>query len=100
MSVRRSVLYAGLTFSLASLTFSLGSWSAQRQMSLQIANNDARVEALRDDVARSILEMHRSQQTVASGTAGQRQPEIVPASGSQQGERTALVDEVKRELQS
>jgi hypothetical protein len=100
MSVRRSVLYAGLTFSLASLTFSLGSWSAQHQMSRQIAENDARVTALRDDVARSIVEMHRSQQQVPSGTGGQRQPEVVTASGSQQGERTALVDEVKRELQS
>ncbi len=99
MSVRRSVLYAGLTFSLASLTFSLGSWSAQRQISQQIADNDARVAALRDDVARSILEMHRTQ-ALASGTGGQRHPEVVPASGSADGERTALVDEVKRELQS
>jgi S1-C subfamily serine protease len=101
MSVRRSVVYAGLTFSLAALTFSLGNWSAQYQMSRQIADNDARVTALRDDVARSIVEMRTErQQAVASGTAGQRQPEIVPASGSAQGERTALVDEVKRELQS
>ena len=70
-------------------------------MSRQLAENDARVAALRDDVAASIVELHRSQQqAVASGTAGQRQPEVVPASGSAQGERTALVDEVKRELQS
>jgi S1-C subfamily serine protease len=100
MSVRRSVLYAGLTFSLASLAFSLGSWSAQRQMSRQIAENDAHVAELRDDVARSILELHRTQAGVPSGTIGQRQPEVVSASGSAQGERTALVDEVKRELQS
>ena len=55
MSVRRSVIYAGLTFSFAALAFSFGSWSAQRSMAQQLANNDARVSALRDDMARSIL---------------------------------------------
>ena len=55
MSVRRSILYIGLTFSVASLAFGFGSWSAERSMSQQIAANDARVTALRDEVARSIL---------------------------------------------
>ena len=95
MSVRRVVLYVGLTFSLSSLAFSLGSWNAQRQMSRQIADNDARLEALRDDVARNILEMRR-ELPFASGTAG-RQPEVVAAGGTQQ---SALVDEIKRQLQN
>jgi hypothetical protein len=88
MSIRRSVIYAGLTFSLASLAFSFGSWTAQRQMARQLADNDARVAALRDDVTRGILEMR--------GTRGQRQPEIVGAGGTSQ---SALVDEIKRQLQ-
>ena len=96
MSVRRSVLYVGLTFSLASLAFSLGSWSAQRSMSQQIADNDARLNALQHDVARSILRM-RETESRPSGTDGQRQPEVVPADGSGQ---SALVDEIKRQLQS
>lgn len=96
MSVRRSVLYAGLTFSLAALAFSVGSWSAQRQMSKQIAENDARVAALRDDMARNILQLHQAQATPA-GTNGQRQPAIVNASGQAP---TALVDEIKRQIQS
>ena len=54
MSVRRSFLFASLALCLASLAFSLGSWSAQRSMAQQIADGDARVTALRDDVARSI----------------------------------------------
>ena len=57
MSVRRSIIYIGLTFSLASLAFSFGSWITQRQMRDQLAANDARLTALRDEMARSILEM-------------------------------------------
>ena len=96
MSVRRSVLYVGLTFSVASLAFSFGSWTTQRHMSQQIAANDARVSALRDDVARSILEM-RGELGFPSGTQGERQPEVVAAGGSRQ---SVLVDEIKRQLQS
>jgi hypothetical protein len=83
LSVRRSVIYVGLTFSLASLAFSFGSWSAQRQMAQQIAANDARLEALRDDMARSILEM-RGELPYTSATDGQRQPEVVAAAGTPQ----------------
>jgi hypothetical protein len=96
LSVRRSIIYIGLTFSLASLTFSLGSWDAQRQMARQIADNDARLQTLRDDMARSILEI-RGEQPIASGTLGQRQPEVVAAAGTPQ---SVLVDEIKRQLQS
>ena len=96
MSVRRVVLYAGLTFSLSSLAFSLGSWSAQRSMAQQIADNDARLSALQDNLARGILRS-REDAVVPSGTDGQRQPEIVPADGEAQ---SALIDEIKRQLQS
>jgi hypothetical protein len=96
VSVRRSLLYAGLTFSLASLGFSLGSWTAQRSMQEQLANNDARLVALQHEVARSILKTRESQMGL-SGTDGQRQPEVVTASGSG---NSALVDEIKRQLQS
>ena len=96
MSVRRLVLYVGLTVSLASLAFSLGSWSAQRTLGQQLADNDARLVALQNDVARSILRT-REPVTQTSGTDGQRQPEVVPAAGSAQ---SALVDEIKRQLQS
>ncbi|HVZ24292.1 MAG TPA: serine protease [Vicinamibacterales bacterium] len=96
MSVRRSVVYAGLTFSLAALAFSVGSWSAERTMSRQIADNDARVAKLRDDMARNILQL-RQAQAVPAGTNGVRQPAVVPANGSAQ---SALVDEIKRQIQS
>lgn len=96
LSVRRSVILVGLTFSLASLAFSLGSWTAQRQMARQIAANDARLESLRDDLARSILQM-RGELPYASPTAGQLQPDVVAAGGTP---HSALVDEIKRQLQN
>ena len=91
-SVRRAILYAGLTFSLASLAFSLGSWTAQRTMAEQIADNDARL----NDMARSIMRIRESRPQ-PYGTGGQRQPEVVAASGSPQ---SAMVEEIKRQLQS
>ena len=94
MSVRRNVVYAGLTFSLASLAFSLGSWTAQHHIEQQLAANDARLTALSEDVARG-AERRRAVQP--AGTTGDRQPEVVAAGGDA---RTALVDEVKRQLQN
>ena len=92
VSVRRIVLHAGLTISLSSLAFSLGSWTAQRSMAAQLAANDARFEAL----ARGILRTHEPA-VAPSGTDGRDQDDPVPAAGSAQ---SALVDEIKRQLQS
>ena len=96
MSVRRSIIYVGLTFSLASLAFSFGSWITQRQMAAQLAKNDARLDALRDEMSRSIVEM-RGGVPLASGTKGEGSPGAVAAAGSAQ---SAMVDEIKRQLQS
>jgi hypothetical protein len=63
-----------------------------------LANNDARVTALRDDMARAILQMRQTETAATpSGTNGQRQPEVVPAGG---GAQPALIEEIKRQLQS
>ena len=98
MSVRRTITYAGLTFSLTALAFSFGSWTAQRSIAQQLASNDARVTALRDDMARAILEMRQAETAaIPSATNGERQPEVVPAGG---GAQPALVEEIKRQLQS
>jgi hypothetical protein len=88
LSVRRTIVYAGLTFSLASLGFSMGSWSAQRSLAHQIAENDSRMAQLREDMTRGILELR--------GTGGHRQPEVVSASGEAPN---PLVEEIKRQLQ-
>jgi hypothetical protein len=96
VSVRRSILYIGLTFSLASLAFSFGSWITQRQMRDQLAANDARLTALRDEMARSILEM-RGGVPLVSGTKGDGAGDVVASAGDAQ---SAIVDEIKRQLQS
>jgi S1-C subfamily serine protease len=97
VSLRRSIAYAGLTFSLAALAFSFGSWTAERSIAQQLARNDARVSALRDDMARAILQIRQTETAATpSGTNGQRQPEVVPAGGTQ----PALIEEIKRQLQS
>jgi len=97
VSIRRLVIFAGLTFSVASLAFSLGSWSAQRQFAHQLAQSDARLTELRDDVTRSVVQM-RQEQAHPMGTGGGRQPEVVTAAGGVQ--QSALVDEIKRQIQS
>ncbi len=96
MSVRRSLVFAGLTFSISALAFSLGSWFTHHAIAQQLADSDARVAALRDDMARSILQI-RQAQAAPNGTTGQPQPEAVPASGNSQ---SAFVDEIKRQIQS
>ena len=65
-------------------------------MSRQIAANDARVTALRDEMARSILKI-REGDVQPSATAGRREPEVVPAGGTAQ---STMVEEIKRQLSS
>ena len=96
MSFRRLILYAGLTFSLAALTFGLGSWLTHRALAQQLAENDAQVIALRNDMARSIMKIREGQRR-PSATDGWRDPEIVSAAGDSQ---SAFVDEIKRQIQS
>src|SRR5688500_2606973 len=62
----------------------------------QLAANDARLTALRDEMARSILEM-RGGVPLVSGTKGDGAGDVVAAAGNAQ---SAIVDEIKRQLQS
>ena len=96
MSVRRSLIYVGLTFSLAALAFSFGSWTAERAIAQQLASNDARVTALRDDMARAILQMRQTETAATPSATNGRRAEVVTAGNSE----PALVDEIKRQIQS
>jgi hypothetical protein len=97
MSVRRAVAYTGLAIGCGILCFQLGSYSAQQSMTLQIAENDARIGVLQDEIARSILHVRQAQSAgVPSGTNGQT-PEVVPVSS---GSPLSMVDEIKRQLQA
>ncbi len=98
MSVRRYVTYAGLTFSLAALAFSFGSWTAQQTMSQRLADNDARLAEFRDQIAKDILEIRQSSPFVSPvATDGTRDAGIATAAGTPQ---SAFVDEIKRQIQS
>ena len=96
MTVRRSLVYAGLTFSVAALAFSMGSWFTHRAIAQQLADNDAKVSLLLDNMARSILQI-RQAQAAPNGTTGQPAPDAVAAGGNQQ---STFVDEIKRQIQS
>jgi hypothetical protein len=65
-------------------------------MEQRLVDSDARLTALRDDVAKDILEIRRSS-PFATATDGHRLPDVVPAAGTPQ---TAFVDEIKRQIQS
>jgi hypothetical protein len=98
MSVRRRLAYYGLAISAAVLCFTMGSFTAHRMVSRQLAANEERLTALHDEMARSIVAIRQAETgRVPSGTDGQRLPDVVPASGDSSA---AIVEEVKRQLQS
>jgi hypothetical protein len=92
MSARRFIAYTGLALGGAILFFSLGAYSAQQSVSLQLAENDARIA----EMARSILQIRQAHTGRASGTGGEREPDAVGASGGS----SLLVEEIKRQLQN
>jgi S1-C subfamily serine protease len=96
MSVRRFIAYTGLAVCGALLFFTLGAYSAQQTISMQLAENEASIAALRDDVARNILQIRQAQNGRTAATDGSQQPEVVSASGNP----APLIDEIKRQLQS
>jgi S1-C subfamily serine protease len=96
MSPRR-LLVAGVVLLVAVLCFSLGSWSTQHVMAEQIAANDARNAALRDEMALSILQIRQAYGARPTGTSGQNVPQPTAADDSA---RSSLVDAVKQQLQS
>ncbi len=98
MSARRVMVLAVLGFSLALLCFALGSWSNQRVMAQQIAANDARIAALRDEMALNILQIRQAHNTRPEGTDTQSAPQAVATTGG--SAQSALVEEIKHQLQN
>jgi trypsin-like peptidase len=88
MSGRRLALVVLLVVSFASLSFGLGSWSSQRAVQRQIAANDARIELLRLQLARS--------EKRPTGTSGRVGLDLEAESAG----RGALVEDIKRQLQT
>ena len=93
MSVRRLVLAATLTSVTAAIFFALGQYSAQRLIARQQAESDARIDALRAELHRSIAHRDDTAAMLPAGTSGL-------AAVAQAENRDALVSEIKKQLQS
>jgi hypothetical protein len=78
------------------VSFSLGSWSAQRSIAAQLAANDARLDALQATVTSGIKHSPGPTITEASATDGSPS-HAASAAGPIQNN---LVEEIKRQLQS
>jgi hypothetical protein len=70
-----------------------GSWITERRLVDQMATSEARIAALRDEVARNSLAIRQAQPRGTTGTHEADTPEAI-------GDTSALVREIKRQLQS
>jgi hypothetical protein len=93
MAVRRLLLATSLTVVTAVLFFGMGQYSAQRLLARQQAESEARIDALRAELLRSIAHRDDAASLYAAGTSGQ-------AAGLQAQNRDALVSDIKKQLQS
>ena len=94
MSVRRTIVTAALITLTAVLFYTLGEYSAERLLVRQHAEGDARIDALRAELRRTVATFERTPSPVGvSGVLGE-DPSPVNTRG-----RDLLVSEVKRQLQ-
>ena len=93
MSVRRLLLASALTTITAALFFGLGQYSAQRLIARQQAESDARIDALRAELHRSLAQHDDAAAMSPAGTTGQ-DPVLQAQS------RDALVSDIKKQLQN
>jgi hypothetical protein len=99
MSVRRSSIYTLLILLVVALLFfGLGSYSAEVESQRVLADRDAKIDALRMEVTRALSVLRDGQAArvpAAVGTSASGHEMDATSSG-----RTAMIDEIKRELQS
>jgi Trypsin-like peptidase domain len=95
MHVRRLLLASILTSVTAALFFAIGQYSAQQLLARQQAESDARIDALRAELRLSLATRAdaRGSTPLPAGTSGLAPAGVDPA-------REALVNDIKRQLQS
>jgi hypothetical protein len=99
MSVRRSSTYVLLgLLVVAVLFFGLGSYSAEIENQRVLADRDAKLDALRAEVTRALAVLRDGQATGAAATLGTIS--AAHEAGTKPSGRTAMIDEIKRELQA
>jgi S1-C subfamily serine protease len=96
ITIRRRVLLGTLGACVA-LSFLLGAWASQVRIERQIAENDARIVELRDQMARSVLQTRRERVGRSLGTDGNASPDVV---ASDADPKSTLIQEIKSQLQS
>lgn len=97
MSVRRNLFDLLGAAVAAILLFSLGSYSARNEARLELAARDRSIADLKremDEVARAVRDEHGAKTSGTSGVSG------VPADPATAVSRAAMVEEIKRQLQS
>jgi hypothetical protein len=93
MAVRRFLLATTLTIGTAILFFTVGQYSAQRLLARQQAESEARIDALRAELHRSIAHREDAAGLLPAGTSGE-------AAGLQAQSRDSLVSDIKKQLQT
>ena len=97
MRTPRLVVHLAVGIGLVALAFGAGHWMGHGGIEERLAESDARLAALRDEIVRGRFDVRQTQAEAApAGTGGTVGPEVVPAAGAS---REALVDEVARRLQ-
>lgn len=94
----RRLVHVTLAALSASAVFVLGAYGAQRLAAVQLAEREATIETLRDEVARSLLVLRQGERLLAAGTAG-RLGVVDTTVPKDVGSRAALVEEIKQQLQ-
>lgn len=89
MSRRRSVILVGFGLSIVSCAFSLGGWATQRAVAQQLEQNELQMAALRDELARGILQLRQARSEAAA-----------PAASAMTAAPAGFMEELKRQLQS
>jgi hypothetical protein len=85
-------------FVVAVLFFGLGGYSAEVENQRVLADRDAKIDALRADVTRELAVLRNAQGPRVAATMGVSGPAHDP--DAKTSGRTAMIDEIKRELQT
>lgn len=92
-------LYLSVLSLVALVFFGLGSYRAHMVAVLQIAESDAKIDALRTEMAKSLNVMRKQQHANEWGASGTGLTDTNPVPVGASG-RTSIVEEIKRQLQT
>jgi len=98
MPARRAAWCLGAILTVALVTLSLRNWIVQRKLERQLALSDARISALRDELALSMI--NSGEGPGGRHLVGPHGDTTAQAVNGQDDSQRLLVDDIKREIQS